>query len=60
MGRNRAQTQVVNREAVALVTMFGADEGGKLIHALLVVQEVTRKPGELPKYLVREAGPEPV
>ena len=31
-----------------------------MIHGLLAVQGVTRKPGELPKCLVREAGPEPV
>ena len=40
--------------------MFGPDEGGKVIHGLLVVQDVTRRPGELPKCLVREAGPGPV
>ena len=40
--------------------MFGPDEGGKLIHGPLAVQEVTRVPGELSKCLVREAGPEPV
>ena len=39
--------------------MFGADEGVTLIHGILAVQDVTRKPGELPKNLVREAGPEP-
>ena len=40
--------------------VFGPDEGDKLIHELLAVQEITRKPGELPKCLVRETGPEPV
>ena len=40
--------------------MFGPDEEGKLIHGLLAVQEVIRTPGELPKCLAREAGPEPV
>ena len=40
--------------------MFGPDEGGKLIHWLLAVQKAHRKPGELPKCLVREARPEPV
>ena len=59
LGRTRAQTRALDREAAGLVSMFGPDEGGKLIHGLLAVQ-VTRKPGELPKCLVREAGPEPV
>lgn len=35
----------------------GPDEGGKVIHDLLAVQEATRKPGELPEFLVKEAGP---
>ena len=42
------------------MSIFGPGEGGKIIHGLLAVQEVTRKPGELPKCLVREAEPEPV
>ena len=41
------------------MSIFGPDEGGKIFHGLLAV-EVTRKPGELPKCDVREAGPEPV
>ena len=41
------------------MSMFGPEEGGKLIHGLLAVQ-VTRKPGELRKCFVREAGPESV
>ena len=40
--------------------MFGPHEGGKVIHGLLAVHEVTHKPGELPKCPVRESGPEPV
>ena len=60
LGRTRAQTRVLNQEAAGLVSMFEPDEGGKLIHGLLAVQEVTRTPGELPKCLVREAGPEPL
>ena len=60
LGRTRAQTRALNQDAASLVSVFGPDEGGKLIHGLLAVQEVTRKPGELPKCLVREAGPEPV
>ena len=58
--RTRAQTRALNQEAAALVSAFGPDDGGKLIHGLLVVQEVTCKPGKLPKCLVREAGSEPV
>ena len=42
------------------MSIFGPDEGGKLVHGLLAVQEVTRIPGELPRCLVPEAGPEPV
>ena len=60
LGRTRAQTRALNQDASSLVSVFGPDEGGKLIHGLLAVQEVTRKPGEWPKCLVREAGPEPV
>ena len=60
LGRTRAQTRALNQDAASLVSVFGPDEGGKLIHGILAVQEVTRKPGELPKCLVREAGPEPV
>ena len=60
LGRTGAQTRALNQQAAGLVSMFGPDEGGKIIHGLLAVQEVIRKPGELPKCLVREAGPEPV
>ena len=60
LGRTRAQTRALNQDASSLVSVFGPGEGGKLIHGLLAVQEITRKPGELPKCLVREAGPEPV
>ena len=60
LGRSRAQTRALNQEAAGLVSMFGPDEGGKIIQWLLAVQEGMRKPGELPKCLVREAGPEPV
>ena len=60
LGRTRAQTRALNQEVAALVSMFVSDQGGKLIHGLLAVQEVTRKPGGLPKCLVREAGPESV
>ena len=60
LGRTRAQTRALNQEATGLVSMFGPDEGGKLIHGLLVVQEISREPVELPKCLVREAGPEAV
>ena len=35
-------------------------KGENVTHGLLAVQEVTRKPGELPKCLVKEAGPEPL
>ena len=59
LGRTRA-TRAFNRETAGLVTMLGPDEGGKLIHGLLAVRKVTRKPGELRKYLVLEAGPEPI
>ena len=52
LGRSRAQT----REAAGLMTMFGPDERGKLIHGLLAVQEVTHKPGELPKMFVPGSG----
>ena len=31
------------------MSKFGPDEGGKIINWLLAVQEVTRKPSELPK-----------
>ena len=54
------QTRALNKDASSLVIVFGPDEGGKLIHGLLAAQEVNRKPGELPKCLVQEAGPEPV
>ena len=57
--RTRAQTRARNQEAVGLVNMFGPYEEGKLSCGLRVVQ-VTRRPGELPKWLVWEAGPEPV
>ena len=60
LGRTKAQTRALNQETAGLESTFGPDEGGKRIHGLLAVQEVTRKPGELPKCLVREAGPEPV
>lgn len=60
LGRAQAQTRALLLEAARLVTMPGPDEEGETIHGLLEVWEVTRKPGELPKYLVREAGPEPV
>ena len=59
LGRSRAQTRALNQDAASPVSTFGPEQGGKLIHGLLAAQ-VTRKPGELPKYLVREAGPEPV
>ena len=42
------------------MSIFGPGEGGKLIHGLRTASEVIRKPGELPKCLVREAGPKPV
>ena len=58
LGRTRAQTRALNRDAASLMSAFGPDEGGKRIHGLLTVQEVTCKPGELPKCLVRGAGPE--
>ena len=60
LGRSTAQTRALNEEATGLVSTCGPDVGGKLVRGLLAVQEVTRKPGELPKFLVREAGPEPV
>ena len=47
-----------NQEAIGLVNVFGPDEGGKLVDGMLAVQEVTRKPGEIPKCLAREARPE--
>ena len=46
LGRTSAQTRALNQEADGLVSMFGPDEGGNLIHGLLAVQEVTRKPDE--------------
>lgn len=49
-----------DREASGLVTMLGPYEGGRIIHGLLVVKEVTHKPGKLRKCLVREAEPEPL
>ena len=58
LGRTRAQTRALNRNAASLMSLFGPDEGGKRIHGLLTVQKVTCKPGELPKCLVRGAGPE--
>ena len=60
LGRTRAETRALNRDAASLVSVFGPDEGGKLINGLLAVQEVTRKLSEFPKCLVREAGPEAV
>ena len=60
LGRTRAQTRALNQEVAALVSMFVSDQGGKLIHGLLAVQEVTRKPGGFPKCFVREAWPESV
>ena len=60
LGRTRAQTRAFDQDAASLVSVFGPEEVGKVVHGLLAVQEVTRKPGELPKCLVREAGPEPV
>ena len=45
-GRTRAQTRALNQDAAGLVSMFGPDEGVKLIHGLLAVQEVTRRPDE--------------
>ena len=60
LGRTRSQTQALNQDVASLVSVFGSDEGRKLIHGLLAVREVIRKPGELPKCLVGEAGPEPV
>ena len=42
------------------MTMFGPNDGDKLIRELLAVQEVSRNSGELPKCLVGEGGPEPV
>ena len=47
--RTRAQTRALNQDAARLVSKFGPDEGGKIINWLLAVQEVTRKPSELPK-----------
>lgn len=35
-------------------------KGGKIVHGLLMVEEVTRKPGELSGCLVQEAGAEPL
>ena len=60
LGRTSAQTRTLNQDAASLMSAFGPDEGGKLIHWLLAVQEATRKPGELPKCVVKEAGSEPV
>ena len=37
------------KKAAGLVSMFGPYEGGKIIHGLLAVQEVTRKRGESPQ-----------
>ena len=59
MEQTRAGTRALIREA-GLVNMSGLDEGDKLIHGLLAVQEVARKHGGLPMCLVWEAGPEPV
>ena len=42
------------------MSIIGPDEGGKLVHALLAVQEVVRKPGQIPKCLFRGVGPDPV
>ena len=56
----RAQTRALNQGAAGLASMFGPDEVGKLIHGSCCLKEVARKSGELPKFLVREAGPEPV
>ena len=49
LGRTRAQTRAFNPQAGGLVSMFGPYEGGKIIHGLLAVQEVTRKRGESPQ-----------
>ena len=32
LGRTRAQTRAVNQEVAGLVSIFGPDEGGKIIH----------------------------
>ena len=45
---SRAQTRALNQNAASLVSVFGPDEGRKLIHGLLAVQEVARESGELP------------
>ena len=60
LGQPIAQTLALHQAADGLVGMFGFDEGGKLIHGLLPVQEVTRNPERLPKYLIQDAGPKPV
>ena len=59
-GQTRGQTPAFKQKAAGLVSMFGPDEGGTLIHGLLMVQRVTRKPGELPKSVVQEEGSESV
>ena len=40
--------------------MFETDEAAKRIHRLLAAQDVTRKPGELPKCFDQEVGPDPI
>lgn len=42
------------------MAVLGSDEGGRVIRGQLAVQEFTRKPGELPRCLVKEAGPDPL
>lgn len=58
--RTRPQTRALNQEvAVELIVIFGPEVGGKVIDGLLMVQQASREPGELPDFPVQKVGPEP-
>ena len=45
-GRTRAQTRALSIKSTRMIVMIGSDEGGKLLHRLLTVHNVTREPSE--------------
>ena len=47
--RTKEQAGALIPDAAGLVSMFEPKEGGEIIHGLMAEQEVTRKPGKLPK-----------
>lgn len=60
LGEPEHRRKTLNQEASGLVTKLGLDEGGKTLHGLLAVQEVTHRPDEVPKCLVKDARSEPL